>query len=146
MTEFTVGTSTYRSDAMSAFQQFHLARKLAPVIAPFIETALPFASRAAGGTITKEALPALLKDISPVLKILSDLPEAEVEYVLGMCLGTVSRKDPKGGGWAPIWSEGAKRMMFADIAMPEMLVIAAQVIQANLADFIKAPLPTSSAA
>jgi hypothetical protein len=145
MAEFTVGLHTYKAAPLSALAQFHLARKLSPVIAPFLETALPVLNKAADGLSTRD-LPALLKDVSPFLKVLAELPEAEVNYVIETCLATVTRKEPKGGGWSPVWSKAGGAMMFDDIKMPDMLVIAAHVIQDNLADFMPAPRSISTAA
>lgn len=123
--EFTVLDYTYRSGQIDAMTQFHVVRRLAPVLASFKDVA----AQAGGGAVGIEAL-------EPVVVAMGRLPDEDVEYIIGKALAVVSRRKSNDAGWAPIWNVAAKRPQFDDIAMPQMLMITMHVIQAALADFL----------
>lgn len=120
--DFEISGHKYRSDKLDAFQQFHVARKLAPVIG------------AIGPALGGEG------DMSGLAKAIAELEQADCDFVLHTCLGAVRRE--QGGGYAPVFSAAAKRMMFSDINMLEMIQIAIKVIEENLASFTGA-LPSN---
>lgn len=148
MAQFEVGGRKYQSRKLNAFQQFHLARKLAPAAAPFVEAVQPLIGvYLASQGAAEGGLPALgqmLSSVEPFLKVLANLPADDCDFVLTECLKVTSRADDKGGGWSPVWNDGAKAMMFDDIDMAAMLSIAGHVIKDNLAGFTSALSQISS--
>ncbi len=128
--DFEINGVSYRSDRMDAFRQFHVARKLAPVVSEVV----PFLARGV-------SLDSGLSDLEPVMKAIAAMPEDDCNYVLQSCLSVVRRQ--QGQGYAPVWNDGAQRMMFADVDLPVMLQIAARVLQDNLSSFTGA-LPSAS--
>ncbi|MCX5495368.1 hypothetical protein OSH11_11670 [Kaistia dalseonensis] len=135
MAEFEVAGVQYNSRKMDAFQQFHVARKLAPAVAPFMKAIGPMlvASQAA------ETQPAaLVESLLPLMQAISDMPADDCDFIVQSCLSVVSRKQAGGGGWAPVWNKDAKVFMFDDIDMTAMLAIAAQVIRENVGSFSRA--------
>lgn len=124
-TEFTHDGHQYRVEHLPAMSQFHVVRRLGPVLAQAL------ASRA----FTIAAAEALAK-----------LPDADVEYVVGMCLSTMQRQDVKVAAWAPVQVSG--RMMFADIdTLPAMMALITHSMKAQFSDFFSAAvLPESGGA
>jgi hypothetical protein len=124
--EFEVAGKQYRSAKMNAFQQFHVARKLGPIFAKLGPNA-----------IRTDPDASLIDMLEPVVDALAAMPEEDCNYILFRCLAVVQRGDA--GRWTPIWNENAKRLMFEDIDMSEMIQICMQVLGDNLGPFIAAP-------
>lgn len=117
--EFEVNGRQYRAQIMSAEKQFHVLRKLGPVLSNL------------GGAFSTSEKSNPFALFGPVSSALSSLPEADADFVLHSCLNSVSLKQDK--VWAKIRSTGG--MQFDDIRLPEMLVIAWRVLEANFSDF-----------
>lgn len=131
MTEFEVGGQTYRAAKLSAMAQFHVARRIAPIIPTLIPI---FVKLSQGGGSARDLL-GLADSLGPLTQALSDLSDDAAEYVIGNCLGVCQRRTPS-GSWAPVWS-GKAGCMFDDITAVEMLQIASSVIQDSLGPFIQ---------
>lgn len=125
MNEFVIEGETYRAGKIPAMTQFHIARRLAPVL-----SRLPGLPGAEGG-VSATALPALAEAIA-------GLSDDDCEYVIGNCMGVVQRQSK--GVWTPAWNATAKRAMYDDITMPVMLQIAMRVLMDALGGFLPAPL------
>jgi hypothetical protein len=126
MAEFTIGDKQYRSSKMNAFDQFHVARKVAPLITKMGERQ---------GLVADSGLPEML---APLVDALAAMPEEDCNYVLYHCLAVVQRY--QGGTlWAPVWSVSAKRLMFEDIDLGAMIQITIQVLSDNLGNFLNTP-------
>lgn len=135
MLEFEVSDQTYRAAPMDALTQFHVARRLSPVLGAMQDFAAK-ASREGG----------LIDALEPVALVVSRIPDQDVEYILNACLTTVQRKQEGDRGWTPVWSTGAKRPLFDDIAMVEMLTITGHVVMGALGNFTVGPLSKLSGA
>lgn len=120
--DFEVDGYQYVTTKMSAFTQFHVARKLAPVVTEV----LPLLAK--GIDLDKG-----VSEIEPIMNAIAKMDEMDVNYVLFACLSVVRRK--QNGGTAPVWNENARRLMFEDIEMPQMLQIAVYVLKDNLSRF-----------
>lgn len=145
--DFEVGGVKYRAAKMDAFSQFHVARKLAPVFAAMGGLADVVVAHSVGGekggddVVARASGSALAK----LTEAVSQLSDDDSEAVLIRCLSVVSRitETAAGASLAPVWSVQAKRFMFADIGLMQMIQIAVHVIQDSLADFTGA-LPSGS--
>lgn len=132
--EFEISGNNYRSGKLDAFKQFHVSRRLAPVLSGL-------AIAANGSEADFSAF------LQPIAEAVAQMPDADCDYILHTCLGVVQRQ--QGNAWANIYAQGAKTLMFDDIDLAAMLQIAAKVIQDNLAGFFSAGvaklnLPTSA--
>lgn len=125
MAEFSIGDNQYRSGRMNAFQQFHVARKLGPVLAKI------------GPAIMQASDQDWLARLEPLVEAMAAMPEEDCNYILTRCLAVVSRF--QGAAWAQVWNEPAKRLMFEDIDMSVMIQIAIQVLGDNLSNFFTVP-------
>lgn len=122
--EFEVEGRTYRANKIDARSQFHIVRRLAPVlgeIAPAIQ-----AGGKSGGL---EALPALTNAIAK-------LSDTDADYCIFGLLKAVTRKQDQGLGWTPVSTENL--IMYDDITMPIMLQLAWKAFSFNMSGFFAA--------
>jgi hypothetical protein len=119
--EFEINGQTYRSSKLNARQQFHVSRRLAPVL---------------GGLATASGSAAedFAHFLQPIADAVAKMSDDDCDYILDTCLAVVQRQ--QGTAWAQIFV--AKNIMFEDIDMAAMLQIAAKVIQENLGSFFHA--------
>jgi len=129
MSEFDIDGTTYRTNRkLSAFEQLHVARRVAPLITRLVPSA-----QSSGDTG-----PTFLSMMGPIIDGLSQMPDEDVNYIINHCASVVQRA--QGGGiWAPIWNVPAGRLMFEDLDGMQLLRIAIIVMQENLANFMTAP-------
>ncbi len=124
MSEFAVQDRKYRSGKLSAIEQFHIVRRIAPVIKEI-------------GHVFKEKGQKVdpMEIFGPVADALSRMSDQDSEYVLKTCLKVCQVE--QGGRWVPLCtSTGA--IMFDDLQLAEMIQIAWSVLQENLANFTDA--------
>ncbi|KAF1069154.1 MAG: hypothetical protein GAK45_01175 [Pseudomonas citronellolis] len=143
-------------------RQFHLSRKIAPVIPALIPifTRLADSKRqaiaqalAAGMTeeqaLNAEASPlssdlgAMASLFEPFADTVAGMPDETAEYIMGTCLSVISRQ--QGTTWSPVWNDRQKVCMFDDIDTGVMLQLAAHVIRESLGPFLAGLLSTSAA-
>ena len=121
--EFETEGRTYRVNKIDARSQFHIVRRLAPVlghVAPAIQ---------GGKTSGMEALPALADAIAK-------LSDEDADYVLFGLLKVISRKQDQGLGWGPVCT--GTTIMYDDITMPTMLKLAWESLSHNMSGFFAA--------
>ena len=125
MQQIEINGAQYRVGKMDARRQFHVMRRLAPLLS----TLGPVA---AGGLDDPAAL-------APMAAVLAGLSDEDVDYVLDTCLAVCQRQ--QGDAWAAIRVPNGKASlsMFADIDMAAELRLTAEAIKGNLGDFF-APL------
>jgi hypothetical protein len=125
--EITLGENTYRIGQLNAIAQFHLSRKLAPLLV----AASPAALAMSGSQVLPADLEALL---APAVDKIAELDDDTAEAVLAATLGVVSRQ--QGNGWANVWDQNAGVLMFSDIGLETLLRLVYAVIADNLGPFI----------
>jgi hypothetical protein len=113
-----VGGQKYRIGRIDARKQFHVARRLAPLLAGM------------SGVPDKSA--GFAAFLGPLTDALSSMSDEDVDYVLDVCLGVCQRIQPNGHP-APVMVRGG--LMFEDIDMGQMIQLAVKVIQENLGGF-----------
>lgn len=114
-----VGGQKYRIGRIDARKQFHVARRLAPLLA--------------GMSAAPEKSTGFAAFIGPLTDALSGMSDEDVDYVLDVCLGVCQRMQPNGQGAPVIARSGG--LMFEDIDMGQMIQLAVKVIQENLGGF-----------
>jgi hypothetical protein len=157
LARFKVGDNEYRSDKLDAFAQFHISRRLLPVLTSFGDILLhqDAAVRAAimGGDAddpaAQELVSAALLDLDsmrPTLEAIAKMPDDDANYVLHGVLKVTHRANVGPGGeivsWSPVFNTNAKRVMYDDIELMEMLQILRAVLTESLGRFFSAPQST----
>jgi hypothetical protein len=150
MAEFEVGSHTYRTEKrMGAREQWHVTRRLGPVLTAFKEIILaaderlapppPGASeedrQLAFARMTSVALDAAV----PLAEAVAKMPDQDWDYVINECFRVVVRaiKNENGGitSWQRLWNEAAGQPQFQDFDMLEMIQIVRHVLTENLSGF-----------
>ncbi|WP_425327620.1 phage tail assembly chaperone [Pseudomonas nitroreducens] len=144
MSEFTVVGQTYRTTKIDAMRQFHLSRKIAPVIPALIPVFAKLAEsqKAEGTKPLSSDLAAMASLFEPFAEAVATMSDETAEYVMGTCLSVISRQ--QGTTWAPIWNDRQKVCMFDDIDSGVMLQLAAHVVRESLGPFLAGLLSTSA--
>lgn len=137
--DFEISGNTYRSSKLDAFKQFHVARRLAPLLsgvssAVKTEGAQPVAE---GDTPAPAPQRDFADFLEPMADALAHMPDADCDYILFTCLGAVQRQE--GTAWAKVVAPGSRSLMFEDIDMGVMINITLKVIQENIGSFFSAP-------
>lgn len=126
-TEITVNDQTYRIGKLSALGQFHVSRRLAPVLAA---VGISLQSLTQG---MQADLSDFTTTLGPVADVMSKMSDEETNYIIFTCLNVVSRKDDN--RYAPVSQAGT--LMYQDIDMPVMLRLVIAVLQENLGNFLQ---------
>ena len=140
--EVTIKGAEYKIRKLTPFQQFHVARRLAPALwalgaaaaevvktAENVQNAAPVEDAPEGDQTN-----GMLTAFGPVAKAFASMSDADSEYILGTCLSVVLRKS--GSGWAEVAPKGSQgHLAFDDITLPTMIELALEVIKENLGSF-----------
>lgn len=143
--EIELSSNRYSIGRLSAMQQLHVSRRVAPIIPTLIPVFLRMRGKEAlteGGKISDERLGELASALTPLAEGLAALKDEDAEYVVGACLSAVQRQQPT--GWARVWAIEQKRVMFDDMDMGVILPLAVQVIVENLGPFISGLLTSQA--
>jgi Phage tail assembly chaperone protein, TAC len=154
MHEFKIGEHTYRANKLNARQQFHVGRRIAPLIGQMFAVGPVISGIAAARRATEEEGGENLDDaldtarateamLVPFTKALAGLSDADCDYVLDRCLGVVQRLSGANGAgaWGDVFNARANRIQYEDIDLMQMMQITAEVLMDNLGGFFATPLP-----
>lgn len=133
MEDIELGGNKYRIGRLNTFQQLHLSRKIAPILPKLI----PLFSAIASRPKDTEAfdLDNIGTALSPLTEALAAMPDADFDFVVGLCLGVVTRQ--QGPIWPPIYKQQGGVLMFEDIDIGGILQLVTKVIWSNLGPFIQ---------
>jgi len=133
--ELVIDGKQYRVGKMTPLEQFHVSRRLLPILRPIAEMLRVDA--------TKIEDP--LAMFMAAGEELSKLPDESANYVIARCMFCVHRMQGE-RAWARIARPGGETgfvMAFDDIQMPQMMQLVFAVLQENLGNFFGA-LPSTS--
>jgi hypothetical protein len=133
MFEFSINDINYRAGKLNAFQQLHVSRKIAPIVPKLLPAFLSI--HEASQASDESDLMSMVDAFAPAAEAMSAMPEADCEYVFGICLSVVSRQ--QGNSWSQIWQSTNKALMFDDIDLAVMTQIVVKVIGDSLGNFIR---------
>ena len=144
MTELEIGGNTYRINNMPAMTQFHVMRKLGPVLPGIVPVlaqaaaALPQADgqEDGGAMTTVDGVAAIAIAARPLLDGLAAMADADAEYVINHCLSAVMRRDAGGKSWSAVSRDGVT--MFDDIDLMTSMQIVWAVLRENYTGFFRA--------
>lgn len=116
-TDLPLDGHVYRIGRMDALTQFHVARRLGPVIASLAEGGADFS---------------ILDVMAGATQVIAKMSDEDVNYIINRCLLVVARV-VEGSRPAPVMR--GNQFMFNDITMPQMVRLAVEVIKENLGPF-----------
>lgn len=126
-TSFPLNGQEYRIGRLSAMTQFHVSRKILPLLA---QVGLSLESLRSLNTA------AMMEIVGPASSVLAAMSMEDADYVVGTCLGAVQRR--QGEGWQRVWVQGGG-LVFQDIDMLHMLRLVVEVLKENLGGFFAVP-------
>lgn len=135
---FEIGGRKFKMYKMDAFKQFHIVRRMTPILTEMLP-AMKTISRKKEGQTEEEKLDDLAKFLTPVMEGLSKLSDEDANRVL---YGLLSACDIQqtGGNWAKIATDSM--LMMQDLELPVLLQAAGKVFMYNLSGFFVG-LPSS---
>ncbi len=134
MEEIEIKGRTYTIKKLPVMQQFHVMRRMAPILAAFVD-GIP-----SGADIANSMASFDLTKIGEEIAALSD---KDSEYILNTCLGAVLYRDPEAERDFKIQVRPGV-MAYEFIELPEILQLTGAVIKLNLSGFMAAvPSATS---
>jgi len=146
--EFELDGRRFRVKKLSAFDQLHLSRKVAPLLpplAPLIMKISENAKKESEGKI-KSLLSAdvlsLVELAEPFAEALADMKDQHAEQVFTMTLSSVMvQTDESRDVWMPLWIAGSKLATVDELNdAAKLLPIVVRVILHNLGNFTAALL------
>ncbi len=134
MAELTINGINYRTGKLSLFAQFHVARRLLPVIGA-AESAITGAGRTEDGVINEGAV------MLQLANAVAQLSDADCNFVIDACAAVTQREAQagQGVGWAQVYAPTARRFMFDDMDLQVLLQIIIAVLRENIGGFLAAP-------
>ncbi|MDO7504549.1 hypothetical protein Q5X59_10930 [Acinetobacter baumannii] len=148
-----IGEHAYTIGRLNALDQFHVSRKIAPII----PTLMPIITEVAKGDFIKviesieavdgkngeavdgkdlTGLQLLAEALEPFMEAFAKMPEDDVNYIIHKCLAVVKR------GSASVCR--GQSIMFDDLDMAQILPLVIAVIRVSLANFIQGLLTKAS--
>lgn len=134
--EVTIGEEVYQIGKLPAMTQFHVVRRIGPVLAQMGVSVTEMA--AAGKSLRADA--DLLSIMGTVSDVVARMSNEDVEYVIYSCLAVVRRR--QGERFMPVMT--GKSFQFQDIDMQKMMHLTVEVLKENLGGFFPAPLGGAS--
>lgn len=130
MTSVTIDNRKYLVGALNCFEQFHVARRLGPMLL----SALASAAQAPESADFMDLLS------GPLIEHLATMKDADVDHILHTCLGAV-RVSEADNASAPLYDKIAKQLRYQDLHMPAMLQLTVAVCKDNLGSFFPTRQP-----
>lgn len=126
----------YEVGLMTPREQFHVMRRLAPLLGTSGEAIFALLDKERDKA---EVMKTMAMTIGPLAEALAYMPDEMINYILDTCLCHVKQQNPDHGTWHPIYvrspgSTMAMRMMQDVDALTE-LKLCSEVIKVNLSGF-----------
>lgn len=121
-----VGQHTYHFGRMDARTQFHVTRRIAPLLSTL--------GQAAGvlGQLSAMGPEAMLAIMGPLAERMASMPEQDLDYVINKALAVTSRQ--QGEHLVPVMADSGV-ILFADITGEQLMALTSRCLQENLGNF-----------
>lgn len=139
-TDFEFGGRKFKIGKLNAFKQFHIVRRIAPILADLLPGIGELQKIAKKGDKTEEeSFQESAVILTPLLTGFSRLSDTDAEFVLYGLLSCVEVQIA--GSWAKVSTESM--LMVQDMELPALIQIAGRSFMANLSGFFAA-LPAAA--
>lgn len=130
--DFEVGSRQFKLSKIDAFKQFHIVRRLGPILGDIIPVARQLAKNKMDQMSEEQKLDAIASLGSPIMAGISKLSDEDANKVLlGLCSAVEMKQSS--GNWARVATDAG--LMFEDLDLPTLLQIAGRAFAYNLAGF-----------
>jgi hypothetical protein len=133
--DFEVGGKQFKLNKIDVFKQFHIVRRLAPMLGDLIPVAHRMLKKSGAEPQSPESMSdEAVAELVPIfMRGFSGLSDADADTVLlGLC-SAVEMFQEQHKTWARVVLQD--RLMFSDLELPTLLQIAGRAFQYNLAGF-----------
>ena len=137
--QIELGGHVYVCGRLNAMEQFHVSRKLAPVLptlVPLLANAANVASVGAamtGGAVDPAQAKELAESTRPFAEALAEMSDENANFIVKTCLSVVKRQGQ--GAWFAVVRNGEG--MYDDMDIGVILPLVVRVITGSLGGFIK---------
>lgn len=144
-TEFVRNNVRYRIRSLNVIEQWHLNRKLAPLLPPLLPILMKLArdegrikeQSAEGGAAGAIDIEGLIPILGPFADAIASISNEASEEIIHTCFGAIQRFVPP-NVWTPVWSPGAKISQWPEFnSLHTALPFIVEVITNALGPFIK---------
>ena len=132
----------YRVGKLSAMAQFHVSRRIAPILPTLIPIFLKMSRKDPKEAGIFEDLDGLSSVLQPFADGIAAMSDQDSEHVFTSCLSVVSRQ--AGNSFTPIWNQQHQACLFDDIDLSVMIKLVVEVIKDSLQPFIKGLLTSQT--
>ena len=139
MLDFIINNIEYRVEKLDAKTQFHLSRKIAPLLPKLLPVFVSI-SQKDKESILSGNIEELCSVLQPFTDSLAEIPDEQASFIYDTCLQNVMRKTGK--DYAKVVSGNSS--MFHDIDLDVTIQIVIKVIWYNLGSFISGLLSKAS--
>jgi hypothetical protein len=136
MNQVTIGEFNYQVGKLPAMTQFHIVRRIGPVLASLGVSVLELAKSGKG--LEEDSL--LLASMGTASEVLAKMSNEDAEFVIFSCLAVVKRQQNE--RWQQVVT--GKAFQFQDLDMQAMLRLTVEVLKENLSSFFPPLLAGSS--
>lgn len=137
--DFSYGGRNFKLNKIDAFKQFHIVRRIGPILSELLPSMKLATSVQNGKDIDKlsedEKLDLIASFATPVMMGLSKLSDADADLVLYGLLQSVEVQQPS-GNWAKVATNSV--LLMQDVELPSLLQIAGRSFMYNLSGFFAA--------
>ncbi len=132
--DFSIGDRQFKLNKLDAFKQFHIVRRLGPILGDIIPMARKLKGVGSAENMSEEEkFDAFAELAAPVMNGISKLSDADANLVLlGLC-SAVEVRQAQSNNWARV--AVGENLMMGDLELPVLLQVAGRAFAYNLAGF-----------
>lgn len=132
--DFEIGAKKFKLNKIDAFKQFHIVRRIAPILADLLPAMkdIQKVAKADSSMTETQKLEEFAKIGTPLMNGVSKLSDEDANRVLFGLLSAVEMQQST-GNWTKIATDSM--LMIQDLELPVMLQIAGRAFAFNLAGF-----------
>lgn len=131
-TRFMIGPDTFRHSALSAAEEFHCVRRVAPVVKNTGVLVIALAEKD-GETDGAERIAGVIEGGAPLFQAFADMAEDDANYVMARCMGATEMLD--GEIWVPTWDREIGAPAIESLRMIHVLRICYAVLRDAISVF-----------
>ena len=132
-TRFTIGGDEFRHTALSAVDEFHCVRRVAPLVKTTGALVTVLAGRSVGEDAEADRIAGVIEGAAPLLRAFADLSEADADYVIHRCMGATETRE--GEAWVPVWDHDSGGPALERLRMTHVLRISYEVLREAISVF-----------
>lgn len=130
---FDVGDRKFKLGKIDAFRQFHIVRRIGPLLAELMPAMAGITKATTDGMSEADKLEEFAKIAQPVMAGLAKLSDADADYVLYRLLSAVEVQQPQFNIWSKVATDTG--LLMQDLELPVLLQVAGRSLMFNLSGF-----------